>query len=139
MIDIMDEGFEIEQEFYLEKLKEIMTELKIEGSLSIKLGTKDESQTLNKQYRQKDYPTDVLSFPFNEEIPEEEGLYLGDIFICQPIAQEQAKENEITPQQELLTLMIHGLLHLSNHDHETDDGQMLTLQDQLTDKYFPPK
>lgn len=130
MIEINDEAFKIDTEFYLAKLRPVLEELEIKGEMSVKLGGKEESQTLNKQYRQKDYPTDVLSFPFEEEIPDE-GFYLGDIFICYPVAEEQAAENGISIEKELLTLMLHGVLHLAGYDHETDSGEMLKLQDRF--------
>jgi probable rRNA maturation factor len=130
MIEINDDDFKVDTEFYLEKLRAVIDELQIAGNIAIKLGSREESRTLNKQYRRKDYPTDVLSFPFNDDVPDE-GFYLGDIFICYPVAEEQAKENNITTEQELLTLMVHGLLHLAGYDHETDSGEMLELQEKL--------
>lgn len=133
MITIDDEEFKLEQEFYLDKLEQVIKELDIRGNIVIKLGSKDEAQELNSRYLQKDYPTDVLSFPFNEEVPEE-GFYLGDIFVCFPIAEEQAKENGLTLAEELLTLMVHGILHLAGYDHETDAGEMEKLQEQLLEK-----
>ncbi|MCP5108795.1 MAG: rRNA maturation RNase YbeY [bacterium] len=135
MIEINDDDFKIDKDFYLVKLEKMVKELDIDGNIVIKLGDKEESQTLNVQYREKDYPTDVLSFPFNEEVPEE-GFYLGDIFICFPVAEEQAKENGISLEEELFTLMIHGVLHLADYDHETDTGEMLKLQQRLLKKYF---
>ena len=121
---------------YREKLKAIATELNLEprGTIVIKLGGLEESRSLNRQYLEKDYPTDVLSFPFNEELPE--GYYVGDIFICFPVAQNQAKENHIALEEELFRLMVHGLLHLYGYDHETDSGQMLSLQEQLVAAYL---
>ena len=138
MIEINDDDFKlddfkVDKNQYLEKLGKLAKELEINGNMTIKLGDKDESRTLNKQYREKDYPTDVLSFPFNEEVPEE-GFYLGDIFICFPIAEEQAKENGITLEEELFTLMLHGILHLAGYDHETDSGEMKELQEKLLEK-----
>lgn len=133
MIEINDDDFKVDTEFYLEKLRVVIDELQIAGNIAIKLGSKEESRALNKQYLQRDYPTDVLSFPFNDDVPDE-GFYLGDIFICYPVAEEQAKESNITMEQELLTLMVHGLLHLAGYDHETDSGEMQELQDKLIAK-----
>jgi len=134
MIEINDDEFKVDKDRYLDKLGKLVEELEIDGNMAIKLGGKEESRALNKQYRKKDYPTDVLSFPFNEEVPEE-GFYLGDIFICYPIAEEQAKENGITIEEELFTLMLHGVLHLAGHDHETDSGEMKALQEKLLEKF----
>lgn len=134
MIEINDDEFKVDKDRYLDKLGKLVEELEIDGNMAIKLGDKEESRVLNKQYRQKDYPTDVLSFPFNEEVPEE-GFYLGDIFICYPVAEEQAKENGITLEEELFTLMLHGVLHLAGYDHETDSGEMKELQEKLLEKF----
>lgn len=132
MIEIVDDEYKVDKAFYLDKLQEVVKELKISGEIVIKLGGKEESQALNAQYRKKDYPTDVLSFPMEEELPD--GFYLGDIFICYPIAREQAQEGGITIEQELLTLMLHGIIHLAGFDHETDSGEMLKLQEQLLER-----
>ena len=134
MITIIDEHFKVDKHFYLDKLNTIVNELEIEGEIVIKMGDKAESRALNFQYLQKDYPTDVLSFPYNEDLPDE-GFYLGDIFICYPIAREQAEENNIPLEQELLTLMVHGILHLTGYDHERDSGEMKELQEKLLAKF----
>lgn len=137
MIEIMSDHYRLDQAFYIDILQKITNELNIDGNIVIKVGDKDESQQLNREYLQRDYPTDVLSFTFNEELPD--GFYLGDIFVCYPIAEEQAGENRISLEEELLTLMIHGLLHLAGYDHEAenDKGEMLALQDRLVRKVLP--
>ncbi len=136
MIEIIDEQFNIHQEFFLEKLGKIAAGLSLNGTVVIKLGTKEESRELNHYYLKKDYPTDVLSFPFNEQLPDED-YYIGDIFICYPVAEEQAKENHVSINIELSTLMVHGLLHLAGYDHETDSGEMLALQNRAIESHFP--
>ena len=137
MIEMMSDHYHLDQAFYIDILQKTTNELNINGNIVIKVGDKDESQQLNRDYLQRDYPTDVLSFTFNEELPD--GFYLGDIFVCYPIAEEQAKENQISLEEELLTLMIHGLLHLAGYDHEAenDSGEMLTLQERLVRKVLP--
>lgn len=134
MIEIVDSNFKIDRDFYLTRLTGIVKELKIKGNIVIKLGDEEEARALNFKYLKKDYPTDVLSFPFNEELPD--GYYLGDIFICCPVAKEQAEENNISTREELFTLMVHGLLHLAGYDHETDEGEMKELQENLVNQYF---
>ncbi len=133
-IEIIDEDYPLDQDFFLAKLQPISEKLNLNGGITIKLGGEEESQALNATYRKKDSPTDVLSFPFNEDLPD--GFYLGDIFICYPVAEKQAEENNIPLQQELLTLMLHGLLHLSGQDHETDTGQMEAQQEELSKEFF---
>lgn len=134
MLEIIDENYSIDIIFLKKRLKNIITELKLSGSITIKLGSIKESQELNKKYGKKDYPTDVLSFPINENLPD--SFYLGDIFICYPIADEQAENNNVPLNKELFTLMCHGILHLGGYDHETDSGEMMDLQAQLVKKYY---
>ena len=78
---------------------------------------------LNRQFRKKDYATDVLSFP-NEAEPFEDKTSLGEIVISVDRAGVQAKENRLTLQNEIEQLILHGLLHLCGYDHETDNGEM---------------
>jgi len=137
MIEIINELYTIEENFFVEKLEKIVSELKLEGAITVKIGDEEESLHLNKEYRKRDYPADVLSFSFNEDLPD--GFYLGDVFVCYPIAVAQAKENNISLEEELFTLMVHGILHLAGHDHETDSGEMLLKQDELIKAYFQPK
>jgi probable rRNA maturation factor len=73
---------------------------------------------LNREFRNVDKPTDVLSFPAGDE------TNLGDIAISVETAAAQAKENGLTFEAEIAQLILHGLLHLSGYDHETDDGEM---------------
>jgi len=135
MIKIIDDIYKINKKYYISKLKHVYKELELKGTIVIKLGSKAESKDLNFKYLKKDFPTDVLSFPFNEKLLKE--YYIGDIFICYPIAEEQAEDNNISLKKELLYLMIHGILHLSGYDHEKDNGEMLELQDQFTKKIIP--
>jgi probable rRNA maturation factor len=84
---------------------------------------------LNKQFRGLDRPTDVLSFPVGED--EFAGISqpgLGDIAISVERAENQAIENGLTFEKEIAQLILHGLLHLSGYDHETDDGEMNRLE-----------
>jgi|SRR5579872_127772 len=78
-----------------------------------------ELQALNNQFRGKDHPTDVLSFPAAGP-----GGTIGDIAISWDRAKAQAREYGHTSDQEIRILMLHGLLHLAGFDHETDRGQM---------------
>lgn len=77
-----------------------------------------ELQALNRDFRGKDYPTDVLSFPGDGV------TYLGDLAISAGRAEVQATEHGHAPEQEVCILMLHGLLHLLGYDHETDRGRM---------------
>ena len=83
---------------------------------------------LNHQFRNIDKATDVLSFP------DEDKLNLGDIAISVETAARQAKENGLTFDEEVAQLILHGLLHLSGYDHETDNGEMNKLEVRLRKK-----
>ena len=84
---------------------------------------------MNKQYRQQDKPTDVLSFPQHEDLmvdalpagPEGAPLMLGDIVVSLPRAEEQARAYGHSRARELGFLLAHGLLHLLGYDHESPD------------------
>ena len=73
---------------------------------------------LNQQFRGVDKATDVLSFPADE--PDN----LGDVAVSVETAAAQAKENGLSFENEIAQLILHGLLHLSGYDHETDNGEM---------------
>ncbi len=78
-----------------------------------------EMRRLNKQFRKKDYTTDVLSFPAS---PMSESI--GDLAISWDRAKQQAIEHGHTPADEVRILMLHGVLHLTGLDHERDRGKM---------------
>ncbi len=78
-----------------------------------------ELQRLNREFLNKDYPTDVLSFPSGSD----DGL-LGEIAISLDRARSQAAEHGHTAGDEIRILMLHGILHLMGMDHERDHGQM---------------
>ena len=85
---------------------------------------------LNQQFRNIDKATDVLSFPAGDE----DETNLGDIAISVETAAAQAKENGLTFDNEIAQLILHGLLHLSGYDHETDNGEMNRLELRLRKK-----
>lgn len=93
-------------------------------SLGVRFVGDREMRRVNRQFRGKDKPTDVLSFPG------EEG-HLGDILISVPTARRQAAEAGHETGRELRTLMLHGVLHCLGHDHETDQGEMERLERRL--------
>jgi len=88
-----------------------------------------ESRQLNRDYRGKDYPTNVLSFPFEppEGMPEDmltelgDGI-IGDIAICDTVVDKEAEEQHKTPEAHWAHMVVHGVLHLLGHDHIDDAG-----------------
>ncbi len=89
-----------------------------------------EAKKINNKYRNKNYPTDVLSFTGFEPS-------LGELVMCPQVLQLQAEEQNNSFREEVLYMVIHGVLHLLGYDHETnkaDEEVMFTLQDELFQK-----
>jgi rRNA maturation RNase YbeY len=97
-----------------------------EAELSLVLVGNTEMKRLNARYRGKNYPTDVLSFPIHDGADRENRL-LGDVVISVEKAHEQAKEQGRTRNEEIVTLLIHGVVHLLGYDHErsTKDARVM--------------
>ncbi|MCG3717304.1 rRNA maturation RNase YbeY, partial [Aliarcobacter butzleri] len=93
----------------------------------------DEIQELNKEYRNIDKPTDVLSFPMNFEVIDMP--LLGSIVISTDFVQEKAKEFKHSFNEEFTLLFIHGLLHLLGFDHEIDNGEHRLKEEELIEKF----
>jgi probable rRNA maturation factor len=91
---------------------------------------------LNKIFRDKNKTTDVLSFPYEPDRYDylETENFLGDIVISVEQAERQAKENNLTLENEIKQLILHGILHLLGYDHETDGGEMNRLELKLRRK-----
>lgn len=100
--------------------------LRVSGSLALVCAGDGTLRRLNRSYRGKDRPTDVLSFPAGGG---EEGL--GDVLISVPTAERNARRFGRSLAQELDLLALHGFLHLLGYDHERDDGAMDRLEGRL--------
>ena len=100
---------------------------KNESSATIAFVSDKKIRELNRQFRGIDKATDVLSFP-------SDGPDLGDIAVSVDTAAAQAKENGLKFDEEIAQLILHGLLHLSGYDHETDNGEMNRLELRLRKK-----
>ena len=95
-----------------------------DGHVAIEFVDSERIAELNETWREKEGPTDVLSFPVDEDDEDLTGLpssqrELGDVFICPEHTED------------LVEAVVHGVLHLTGMDHETDDGEMLALQAEL--------
>ena len=92
------------------------------GQITIRFVDIEEGQALNREYRDKDYATNVLSFPY-----ETEPVVLGDLVICAPVVAREAAEQGKTLEAHYAHLIVHGMLHLQGYDHETgeDDAQRM--------------
>ena len=102
---------------------------KSESSATIAFVSDKKIRELNRQFRGIDKVTDVLSFP--SDGPDKD---LGDIAVSVETAAVQAKENGLEFDEEIAQLILHGLLHLSGYDHETDNGEMNRLELRLRKK-----
>lgn len=99
-----------------------------------------ESHKLNLEYRQKDKPTNVLSFP--SDLPDEmaqilETFPIGDLVICIPVVLQEAIEQQKTPIEHFTHMLVHGTLHLMGYDHETseeDAEEMEALEIEILNK-----
>jgi probable rRNA maturation factor len=90
-----------------------------EGHVAIEFVDEERIRELNRRFRERDTATDVLSFGVDEDTPTPGPRELGDIVICPPCTAD------------LREAVIHGALHLTGMDHETDEGEMLALQAEL--------
>jgi len=97
------------------------------AQLSLSLVGKTRMRTLNRKYRGRDYPTDVLAFPM-ESMGEQTEVFLGDVVICLPVAIGQASRFGNSADQEILRLLIHGTLHLLGYDHEQSPREATRMQ-----------
>ena len=104
-------------------LAEAQFAIRLRGEVSVLLTTDRRIRQLNREFRGKNKATDVLSFPADDFIRKLEGI-AGDLAISVDTARKQAAQQDHALTCELKVLMLHGLLHLAGHDHETDQGQM---------------
>ncbi len=97
--------------------------------ITVRIGDADEGQRLNRDFRGKDYATNVLSFPSDEEDAMDDGAeewYVGDIFICLPVVVREAAEQDKRLLDHLRHLVVHGVLHLNGYDHmETAEAEAM--------------
>jgi probable rRNA maturation factor len=119
------------------------------GTVTIALVSDRRIRELNRDYRRKDYATDVLSFPnatysanraithsanraiHHQSAVSHQQFFLGDIVIARGVARRQARDAGHSERTELRVLALHGLLHLLGYDHERDAGQMRRVEHRL--------
>ena len=95
--------------------------VKLKGGVNVLVTSSPELRTLNRRFRGKDKPTDVLSFPSGFSLAKD---FAGDVAISAEIASENARRLGHAPSFEIKILVLHGVLHLAGYDHEKDDGKM---------------
>jgi probable rRNA maturation factor len=122
-------------------LASVRRQLKLASrAVGVRLIDDCEMTRLNQTYRKKKGTTDVLSFPFEQQFPSADpdqkpkrrsAAYLGDIAISPKVARRNAKQFGRSFLDELRILILHGIIHLLGYDHETDQGQMDTIEQTL--------
>ncbi|UOR12276.1 rRNA maturation RNase YbeY [Halobacillus amylolyticus] len=148
-IDFQDETESVD-EAYIDLIQRVIEfaagkeKVPAESEVSISFVGNDDIQELNRNYRQKDQPTDVISFAMqelgegeievqNEELP----TMLGDIVVSVDKAKEQAEDYGHSLERELGFLALHGFLHLLGYDHidEADEKEMFARQEEILHEY----
>lgn len=127
-------GYDKDYSYLDDLIKRTMKHEKVKNAnFSIVFVTEEKIQFLNKNYRNIDRVTDVISFAFedNLKVVYNKCRFLGEIFICIPRMKEQAISYGHSEERELAFLTVHGLLHLLGYDHMTkeDEEVMMSLQE----------
>ena len=87
-----------------------------DGEITVRIVGAEEGQALNRDYRQKDYATNVLTFDYTQE-----PVVTADLVLCAPVVAKEARDNGKTLQAHYAHLLVHGTLHAQGWDHETSD------------------
>jgi len=97
-----------------------------EGEITVRIVDAEEGQALNRDYRQRDYATNVLTFDYTQE-----PVVTADLVLCAPVVAKEAKENKKTLQAHYAHLLVHGTLHAQGWDHETgeEDAEAMEAQE----------
>ena len=137
MYTLETNGFEINGEKIGKSLDYFIKRINLDGNFSVTFVSDEEIEELNREYREKDEPTDILTFALSDgdEFPNPEGeKELGDVFISLESMRRNAGEFEVPEDEELERLLLHGLLHLAGMDHRSNDfsaEEMLLLQEKI--------
>ncbi len=108
----------------------------LRGEVSITCLPGDEIARINREYLDRDGPTDVIAFELGAD------ELLGDVYVCPEVAARAAREEGVELREELVRLVVHGVLHVLGHDHPEDDGRwespMFRLQERLVARALEP-
>jgi probable rRNA maturation factor len=112
--------FALNKTFFIGVAKKVLKgENRLKENVSIAFVSPTEIHKLNKQYRKKDKPTDVLSFEKTSDFKEE----YSEVIICPLVVRENAKESKLSFKKELSKVLIHGILHNFGYDHEQSEEE----------------
>jgi probable rRNA maturation factor len=92
--------------------------LQSDAEITVRIVDAEEGQALNRDYRQKDYATNVLTFDYTQA-----PLVTADLVLCAPVVAKEAKDNNKTLAAHYAHLLVHGTLHAQGYDHETGDKE----------------
>lgn len=108
----------------------------LRGEVSVTCLPADEIARINREYLDRDGPTDVIAFELGGD------ELLGDVYVCPEVAARAAREEGVELREELVRLVVHGVLHVLGHDHPEDDGRwessMFRLQERLVARALEP-
>lgn len=85
------------------------------GEITVRVVDAEEGRTLNREFRQIDHATNVLTFDYQHE-----PVVMADLILCAPVVEQEARELRITLEAHYAHLLVHGTLHAQGHDHEDD-------------------
>lgn len=108
-----------------------MAALECDAEIALRIVDSEEGRDLNRDYRGKDYATNVLTFPLDDD-----PVLMGDIVLCAPVVEKEAVEQGKSLEAHYAHLTVHGILHMQGYDHETDKDAILmeTLESQIVTK-----
>ena len=99
--------------------------LEVDGEITVRIVDAEEGQALNREYRQKDYATNVLTFDYTQE-----PVVTADLVLCAPVIAKEAKAQKKTLEEHYAHMIVHGVLHAQGWDHELDeDGEVMELRE----------
>lgn len=132
-VRVQDAPVQVTSTAFVERvLSAAASHIQVSGEVSVSFVDDEEIHVLNQTYRQVDRPTDVLSFPMDDQDSIDPPM-LGDIVVSLPTAFRQAEEYGHSLEREVGFLLVHGFLHLNGYDHNTpsDEQEMFSLQDEV--------
>lgn len=110
--------------------------LRQDAEIALRIVGEEEGRALNRDYRGKDYATNVLTFVYDDEFPGAARPLAGDIVLCAPVVAREALQQEKPVEAHYAHLTVHGVLHLQGYDHENDEQarQMESLETRIVTK-----
>ncbi len=125
--------YKIDKKLFLKNIKKVLSGLKLtHHELTFVLVNNNSIRKLNKKYFNKDSYTDVISFPINEKYQKQNKIFLGDIVISLDETYKNAKRYNVSFENELHRVIIHGILHLIGYEDNTKNNRKK--MDELTEK-----